>query len=108
MRPTLIKTILSADIPGSPATVGVALGLINTLSVDLGKDLAAAQQALGHRRRQQHDKVLAETIIQAESLAYVARWLGSRIRPAKIGDELPVVITGLSEDHVLNAVEFDA
>jgi hypothetical protein len=108
MRPTIIRTILSPDIPGNAATIGVALGLINTLSTEIAKDLTEAQHALGQRRRPEHDRVLAETVTQAESLAYVARWVGARLRAAKINDEMPVVITGLPDDNGSSAMEFDS
>ncbi len=97
MRPSILRAVLAPDIPGTRATIGVALGLINTLSAGLAKDLASAQQSLGQRRRQQHDEILAEAVSQAESLAYVARWISTRIRPAKSGDDEPVVITGLDD-----------
>lgn len=108
MRPTIIRTILAPDMPGTPATIGVALGLINTLATDVAKDLTTAQQALGQRRRHQHDQVLADSIIQSESLAYVARWLGARVRPARASDDLPIVITDLHDVTASAITELDA
>lgn len=98
MRPSIIRTVLAQNISGTPATISVALGLMGTLSTDIAKDLTAAQRSLGQRRRQQHDEVLGEVVIQAESLAYVARWIADRVRPARGGDELPIVITDLDPE----------
>jgi len=110
MRSSIIRTVLAPEIPGTPATIGVALGLIGTLAADIAKDLAGAQQALGQRRRQQHDEVLTEALEQAESLAYVARWIAVRVRPSKANVELPIVMLDLDDepqrtrvDHVPHA-----
>ncbi len=99
MKSHIIRAVLATETPATSATMSVALGLLNTLALDVAKELQDAQRALGQRRRQRHDDVLAEAVLQAESIAYVARWISSRLRAARHDEHLPVVITGLDEQE---------
>lgn len=98
MKSHIIRAVLAPDTPATSATVRVALGLLATLASDVAKDLLEAQRALGQRRRQRHDDVLAEAVNQAESIAYTTRWILARLRAGRSEDHLPLVITGLDEN----------
>jgi len=103
MKPTLIRAVLDPDTKATPATIRVAIGLLGTLSSDVAKDLSEARKALGQRRRQRHDEILENAVIEAESIAYIARWVLSHCRAEISDDHLPVVITGLEEGEVATA-----
>lgn len=97
MKPAIIRAVLAPNTPPTRATIQVAIGLLGTLAADVAKDLAEAQRALGQRRRQHHDEILAEAVVQAESIAYITRWITTRTRASHGEDDFPLVITGLDD-----------